>query len=103
MRAAAVIAIEHHERWDGSGYPSGKSGESISISGRIVCVCDVIDALATERPYKPVWKFPRIVDYMVSESGRMFEPRLIELFLANKDRFKGIAERFPDEPGSVHS
>jgi PAS domain S-box-containing protein len=96
FRAAAIIAIEHHERWDGTGYPAGKAGESISISGRIVCICDVIDALATVRPYKPVWEFPRIVDYMAEESGRMFDPQLIKLFLANQWRFRTIAERYPD-------
>ncbi len=96
IRAAAVIALEHHEHWDGKGYPAGKSGESISLSGRIVCVCDVFDALATARSYKKPWEIPRILEYFASESGRMFDPSLVEILLANADRFKEVAQRFPD-------
>lgn len=96
IRAAAVIALEHHEHWNGMGYPAGKAGESISLSGRIVCVCDVFDALATARSYKKPWEMQRIIDYFVEESGRMFDPSLVEILLAHADRFKEVATRFPD-------
>jgi response regulator RpfG family c-di-GMP phosphodiesterase len=96
IRAAAVIALEHHEHWNGKGYPAGKAGESISLSGRIVCVCDVFDALATARSYKQPWEIPRIIDFFASESGKMFDPSLVEILFANADRFKEVAARFPD-------
>jgi PAS domain S-box-containing protein len=98
MRTAAVIALEHHERWNGEGYPAGKAEGAISLSGRIVCICDVFDALATVRPYKKSWEIERIIEYISSESGRMFDPRLVELFLANQKTFKGIMRRYPDTP-----
>jgi len=101
IRAAAVIALEHHEHWNGGGYPAGKAGESISLSGRIVCVCDVFDALATARSYKQPWEIPRILDFFAGESGRMFDPSLVEILFANADRFREVAARFPDStPGS---
>lgn len=96
IRAAAVIALEHHEHWNGKGYPAGKAGESISLSGRIVCVCDVFDALATARSYKQPWEIQRILDFFASESGRMFDPSLVEILFANADRFREVAARFPD-------
>jgi len=96
IRAAAVIALEHHEHWDGKGYPAGKAGEAISLSGRIVCVCDVFDALATARSYKKPWEIPRILEFFAEESGRMFDPSLVEILFANADRFEEVATRFPD-------
>lgn len=98
IRAAAVIALEHHERWDGSGYPAGKAGQAISLSGRIVCICDVFDALSTSRPYKRPWELARILDFLRQESGRMFDPGLVEILLANIGRFQEVAARYPDIP-----
>jgi PAS domain S-box-containing protein len=98
MRAAALIALEHHERWNGEGYPAGKTGENISLSGRIVCICDVFDALATSRPYKKGWQIERIIEYIQDESGRMFDPNLVALLIANQDRFRQISARYPDMP-----
>ncbi len=96
IRAAAVIALEHHERWNGEGYPAGKRGDEISLSGRIVCICDVFDALATSRPYKKPWDIGRILDFYHEESGRMFDPDLTKLFFANLDRFREVSARYPD-------
>ena len=96
IRAAAIIALEHHERWNGEGYPAGKVGEAISLSGRIVCVCDVFDALATARCYKKPWEISRIIDFFANESGKMFDPSLVKILLENIDRFKEVAVRFPD-------
>jgi len=98
MRAAALMALEHHERWNGEGYPAGKAGENISLSGRIVCICDVFDALATSRPYKKGWPIERINEYIQAESGHMFDPNLVALFIANLDRFRDISSRYPDMP-----
>jgi PAS domain S-box-containing protein len=98
IRAAALMALEHHERWNGEGYPAGKPGENISLSGRIVCICDVFDALATSRPYKKGWEIERIIEYIEAESGRMFDPHLVALFIANQDQFREISSRYPDVP-----
>jgi putative two-component system response regulator len=75
------IALTHHERWDGSGYPGGLSGQVIPLEGRIVAVADVFDALTHERPYKDAWSLDEAVAEMVSQAGRQFDPRVIEAFL----------------------
>jgi response regulator RpfG family c-di-GMP phosphodiesterase len=80
------IALTHHERWDGSGYPAGLSGEEIPIEGRIVAVCDVFDALLSERPYKNAWSFEQALGEIRSQSGRHFDPRLVGLFVAMAPR-----------------
>ncbi|WP_238229879.1 HD domain-containing phosphohydrolase [Methylobacterium hispanicum] len=82
MRLAAEIALSHHERWDGTGYPHGLAGEAIPLSGRIVAVADVFDALTTERPYKQAWRAERAKAYLVENAGTHFEPRVVEAFLA---------------------
>lgn len=81
MDMAAEIAQNHHEKWDGSGYPCGLSGEKIPFSGRIVAVADVFDALTTKRPYKNAWPVEEAVDYLKDQSGKHFDPDLIRLFL----------------------
>lgn len=96
IRVAAIMALEHHEHWSGQGYPVGKSRENISLPGRIVCICDVFDALATARPYKEAWEIERIIDFVHDESAHMFDPALVELFMANQDRFREVALRYPD-------
>lgn len=92
IQLAAVIALEHHERWGGGGYPAGKKGESISFAGRVVCLCDVFDALAFERPYKAPWAHERILEYILDQRGSMFEPRLVDAFLSHMDDFLRISE-----------
>jgi len=99
IRAAAVIALEHHERWDGRGYPAGKVGTEISLSGRIVAICDVFDALSTRRSYKDAWDFPRVLDHFREERGVRFDPALVDLLFLHFDRFAEIATIFPDEEG----
>ncbi|MGH2981823.1 MAG: CHASE2 domain-containing protein [Solirubrobacterales bacterium] len=76
-----TIALTHHERWDGSGYPAGLAGEEIPLEGRICAVCDVFDALLTERPYKQPWPLEDVIAEIRSQSGRHFDPRLVGLFL----------------------
>ena len=77
---AEEIALTHHERWDGSGYPAGLAGEAIPIAGRIVAVADVFDALTHERPYKPAWSVADALAEMTGQSGRQFDPAVLEAF-----------------------
>ena len=70
----------HHEAWDGSGYPAGLSGEQIPLSARILCVADVYDALATDRPYRPAFPHDQTLGIMSRDAGRKFDPRLFALF-----------------------
>ena len=78
---AEEIALTHHERWDGGGYPGGLAGEAIPIAGRIVAVADVFDALTHARPYKPAWSVPDALAEMTGQSGRQFDPAVLEAFL----------------------
>jgi len=96
LRAASIIAHEHHERWDGKGYPLGTSGNDISLSGRIVSLCDVFDALYTKRVYKEAWPLERVLDLFRSESGKAFEPRLVDIFFEGIDDILAVTERFVD-------
>jgi hypothetical protein len=80
LRHAGEIALAHHERWDGSGYPAGLRGDAIPISGRIVALADVFDALTHERPYKPAWPPAEALDEVRSLIGRQFDPRVAEAF-----------------------
>lgn len=98
LRAASIIAHEHHERWDGKGYPQGISGDDISLSGRIVSLCDVFDALYTKRVYKEAWPLERVLDLFRAESGKAFEPRLVEIFFERIDDILVVTERFADLP-----
>ncbi|MCP4115949.1 MAG: DUF3369 domain-containing protein [Desulfobacteraceae bacterium] len=96
MQTAAIVAWQHHEKWDGTGYPQGLSREDIHIYGRIAAVADVFDALSHERCYKEAWPMDRIVDLFKSESGKHFDPALVEIFLGEQDQFIVINNRFPE-------
>lgn len=98
LRAAAIIAHEHHERWDGKGYPLGTSGNAISLSGRIVSLCDVFDALYTKRVYKEAWPLERVLDLFRAESGKAFEPRLVDIFFEKIDEILVVTKRLADVP-----
>jgi HD-GYP domain-containing protein (c-di-GMP phosphodiesterase class II) len=80
IQLAEMIARTHHERWDGSGYPAGLAGEEIPLPARICSICDVFDALVSERPYKSAWPVAKALDEIRSLSGSAFDPRLVELF-----------------------
>jgi HD-GYP domain-containing protein (c-di-GMP phosphodiesterase class II) len=97
LKSAAIIAHEHHEKWDGSGYPQGLKGEQTHLYGRIVAVADVYDALSTDRVYKKAWDTDRVVQLFTQERGKHFEPRLADLFLEDVDRFVEINETYKDE------
>ena len=82
IQLAAEVALTHHERWDGTGYPSGLAGEGIPISGRIVTVADVYDALTSHRTYKHAWSPLEAIQYIVGARGAQFEPRIVDAFVA---------------------
>lgn len=97
LKTAATIALSHHERWDGNGYPYGKKGEEIDLYSRITSIADVYDALSHKRVYKEAWPDHQVLDYMQSESGKMFQPQLVQLLVDNIDRFVAIRKAYPDE------
>jgi putative two-component system response regulator len=97
LKLAAQIAHEHHEKWDGSGYPQGLKGNEISFAGRITAIADVFDALGSARCYKEAWELSKIIEYMKEKSGSQFEPKLIELFLEHLDEFLILQDKFADE------
>lgn len=86
LTMAARIALTHHERWDGSGYPLGLAGEDIPLEGRITAVADVFDALSSHRPYKPSYPIDKCFNIMRSESGSHFDPKVIDAFFAQRDQ-----------------
>ena len=98
LQAAAIVAREHHEKYDGTGYPRGLKGEEIHIYGRICALADVFDALGSERPYKPAWTLAQIVELFARERGGHFDPVLVDLFLENLNEFTAIAQALSDEP-----
>ena len=96
LQAAASIALSHHEKYDGSGYPHGIKGEAIPLFGRIVAVADVFDALASERPYKRPWTVERSAAYLRDGSGGHFDPQCVDAFLACWDEVLDIYGRYQD-------
>lgn len=96
IKAGSVIAYEHHENYDGSGYPNGLFGDNIHIYGRIVAIADVLDALTHKRVYKEAWSFDKAADHIMELSGTKFDPRLIVCFRDNLADFKKIIEHFKE-------
>jgi len=96
LKAAATIAHEHHEKYDGSGYPRGIKGDNIHIYGRILALADVFDALGSNRVYKKAWEDERIFALLREERGKHFDPKLIDIFFDHMDDFLKIRERFSD-------
>jgi len=99
MTMAHDIALTHHEKWDGSGYPNGLMGEEIPLVGRITALADVFDALTSKRPYKEAWPVEKSVELIKSESAKHFDPKLVELFIDNLPAIIAIQEKYaePDE------
>lgn len=97
LRSAAIVAYEHHEKWDGSGYPNGLSGDKIHIYGRITAIADVFDALGHDRVYKKAWPLENILELFEDGKGKHFDPNLIELFMDNLDDFLAIKRKFDGE------
>jgi HD-GYP domain-containing protein (c-di-GMP phosphodiesterase class II)/ribonuclease BN (tRNA processing enzyme) len=96
LKTASIVAYEHHEKWDGSGYPRGLKGDEIHIYGRITALADVFDALGSDRVYKKAWSDERIFQLIGDEKGKHFEPLLVDLFFENIDELLTIREKFRD-------
>jgi response regulator RpfG family c-di-GMP phosphodiesterase len=96
LQFAATIAGQHHERWDGTGYPAGLKGEEIHIAARICALADVFDALGSDRCYKKAWSNNEIIKYIKSQNGKQFDPQLVDIFLQNFDDMASVRKMFPD-------
>jgi putative two-component system response regulator len=94
LRCGEVIALTHHERWDGSGYPNGLDGERIPLWGRICAVSDVFDALTSERPYKPAYSNEEAVRVLQQDRGSHFDPVLVDVFLGGMDEIVKVQREF---------
>ena len=90
LQMARTIALTHHEKWDGTGYPLGLAGEDIPIEGRITAVADVFDALSSVRPYKPAFPLDKCLAILEEERGKHFEPRIVDAFLARRQEVVAI-------------
>ncbi|VAW62506.1 Response regulator [hydrothermal vent metagenome] len=97
MRTAATIALEHHEKWDGSGYPKGLPGKKINLYGRITALADVFDALGSDRCYKKAWDDKKIFELLKEQSGKHFDPELVSMFFDNLEKFFEIRTRYQDK------
>ena len=98
LQMGGVIALCHHEKFDGTGYPYGKKGTEIPIEARIVAVADVYDALVSDRPYKNAWSTDAALDYMESHSGKHFDPDALHAFIEQLDTVSKIQSMLPDTP-----
>jgi putative two-component system response regulator len=99
LSMARLVALSHHEKWDGSGYPHGLVGEAIPLVGRIVAIADVFDALTSERPYKLAWEISSAVEYILSGAGGHFDPYLTQCFSEALPQILEVRERFSDRAG----
>ena len=98
LSAGSIIALQHHEKWDGSGYPLGMRGEEIDIFARIVSIVDVFDALSSERPYKKAFPLDKTISILKEGRSVFFDPNLFDLFLNNTEQFVEIREALRDAP-----
>jgi HD-GYP domain-containing protein (c-di-GMP phosphodiesterase class II) len=96
LNTAAIVAYQHHERWDGKGYPQGLKAEEIHIFGRITAVADVFDALGSKRVYKEAWDDDKIFKLFKEERGKQFDPQLIDIFFDHLDEILTIRDKFAD-------
>jgi len=96
LKMAHEIALTHHEKWDGSGYPNGLKGDSIPLVGRLTALSDVFDALTSVRPYKKAWSVEEAVDLIKNESGKHFDPALVDHFLQNLAAIVKIKEQYAE-------
>ena len=94
LKAAGIIALQHHEAWDGSGYPQGLKGEEIHIYSRIVALADVFDALHTKRVYKEAWELDKVVAWIKEQRGKRFDPDLVDILVDNLSAFAAISNRY---------
>ena len=98
LRFAKEMAYSHHERWDGTGYPEGLAGKNIPVAARLMAMADVYDAIISRRVYKDPIPHKDAVEIIRAESGRQFDPAVVETFLELADRFKAISDTLRDQP-----
>ena len=96
LEMARTIALTHHEKWDGSGYPAGLKGTEIPLAARIVALCDVFDALTSDRPYKRAWSVDEALELIQEQAGKHFDPELVTLFLGLRPQLEAIRLRWSD-------
>jgi response regulator RpfG family c-di-GMP phosphodiesterase len=96
LRVAAEISLEHHEKFDGTGYPKGLLGQEISLKSRIIALVDVFDALGTDRVYKKKWALPEILAYLEEQRGKHFDPQILDMFFKSMDEIIEIRDRLED-------
>lgn len=96
IELAKIVAMTHHEKWDGSGYPNQLKGEDIPIEGRIVALADVFDALTSVRPYKEAWSVEQAVEFIISQKEKHFDPELVDLFVKELDQIIEIKNHWKD-------
>ena len=97
LNAGKIIAMQHHEKWDGSGYPNGLKAEEIHLYARIIAIADVFDALSSRRCYKEPMPLEKVLDIMQTDTGTHFDPSLTPLLIDNLDKFLEIKEKYKDE------
>jgi putative two-component system response regulator len=98
LRKGAEIALTHHEKFNGKGYPYGIKGADIPLFGRVVAIADVFDALTSSRPYKEAWPIDKAVALLKSERGEHFDPKLVDIFVGNIDKLLAIYSRQKENP-----
>jgi putative two-component system response regulator len=98
LQVAREVVVSHHERWDGRGYPAGLKGEAIPVSGRLMALADVYDALISRRVYKEPYPHQEAVSYILKQRGAQFDPQVVDAFEVLQDRFEQVAGQFPDSP-----
>jgi len=96
LQLASIVAHQHHENWDGSGYPLGLQGEEIHIYGRITAIADVFDALGSDRVYKKAWDDDQLFSFLKEQRGKKFDPNLVDLFFEHLDEIKEIRKKYSD-------
>lgn len=96
LKAAAIVSLQHHEKWDGTGYPKGLKEDQIHIYGRITALADVFDALGSNRCYKKAWEDEKIFKLFKEEKGKHFDPKLVDIFFEHLEEFLKIRDSFQD-------
>jgi response regulator RpfG family c-di-GMP phosphodiesterase len=96
LKAAVIVAYQHHEKWDGTGYPRGLEGDNIHIFGRLTAIADVFDALICKRVYKDPWPVEKILAMFVEGRGKDFDPQVVDAFLKVKNEMVDVSVRLDD-------
>ena len=97
IKMAEIIALTHHEKWDGSGYPQGLRSSGIPLAGRIVAISDVFDALTSKRPYKVAYPFEESIEIIKESSGTHFDPDVVDAFFSSKREIIAIRRKYVDD------